>query len=189
MRLKTCYISIALIAIAALAWLTTDETWYLAFCNKCGLLRSAKIRVCSGFPIDVTVWYPEPEYHRLRVDMGQGACDHTWKACYSNHHYVPEGAVRIPIVLSSYGGLRDRMILLRRLSDRAKISAVLASFDLNCGFDEDFYHACSVIPALDELEDVPAVLSEEEWWSKNKHLFLDRPAYPDLRWDGDDATP
>lgn len=175
MRLRTCYLSLAMIGVAVLTWLTWDDRWELAYCTHCGLLKSTHYRVCLGFSGKRTASYPDTEYHRLRLAMGQGPCIHNWKACYENHHRVYAGAVQIPIVLSSYGGLRDRMTLLRRLGDRAKISAVLASFDLSRGNAEDFDYVCSVLPALDELKDVPATLSEEQWWSKNKHLFSDRP--------------
>ncbi len=179
MRLKTCYLLLAFVAVAVLAWLTMDDKWELAYCTNCGLLRSTRFKVCLGLSGNRTVWYPDTEYHRLRLEMGQGACGHAWKACYENHHHSYPGAVQIPFVLSSTLRLQDRLALLRRLVDRDKISAVLASFDLSRGNAEDFEHVCSVMPAIDELDNVPDVLSEEEWWSKYRHLFTDPADAPE----------
>lgn len=165
MRINVRHLCLALVPISVFAYLARDDFWDTHYCARCGLLRDTRARTFFGLMGRPQIAYSETEFHRLYQWVFGGSCQHQWQA-YSGRHSCPPDYVRLPCALRPSWG--EALYGLVRLNDRGKAHAVLDAFDLR----DDLEFMATLTEAFADLKNVTDGASEEVWWAKHGHLFV-----------------
>jgi hypothetical protein len=146
-----------------------------SYCTQCGFFRAVRSRTWLGIPIRSSTEYRESEYHEFYRKFVSAECSHHWQD-YSVAHSCRVGEVRRPMVLrDEYAGAGVGLAPLARLGDRARVAAVLTSFDLarsGTVAPGDLEHAGRALPAIAELGRTSTSSEVEQWWNRHRSLFL-----------------
>lgn len=181
-RRRVCLLAYAVAAIALAAGVSEEGSGY--YCRYCGLTRYETRVLWFGFPLQRRAGYGDNTFHQLYAQFVTAHCRHNWRRD-THSHWEPlwlmwgvgcghfPTSVLLPLrqeELRWFPDLQERrkdLLLLPRLRDRARVAAVLASFDLT----RTTRREDAIFAALSELKQISSAAEENRWWARHRPLF------------------
>lgn len=146
------------------------------YCQVCGKRREGKSLAVFRQPLRWSHAENPSEFSKLYTEFVSPNCAHKWRRQSYGWVNLLGGGVGCDTCSRWIFIEPQRLLLLRRLKDKNKIKTVVANCDVKSnswpGESAKSYAGEEAFDSFADLKDVETQKQENEWWRKNRHLFV-----------------